>query len=149
MRPRCLMSKGFGGVHDEDVISHIRKGIKFALDTGAFFPYFISRVNGSTYPLAPYYSKKFLTIYEKAEFFSRRPPEDVTPDDVNDFLTREQHLKDMRNFLNQQVNYFDFEEIDNINTIYFDYGEIPKDAQSDSCFADSWQDFDNFDNSSS
>lgn len=149
LRPRILMSKGFGSPTDPDVVSHIAKGITFALDTNSFFPYFISRVNGSTYPLSPYFCKKLMRPFEKAIFFSRRPDELLTRDDINDFDKRQIQLYDMRKFLNEQVNYFDFDEIDNINTTYYDYGEIPKDAQSNSCFADCWQDFDNFDNSTS
>ena len=88
-RPRCLMSKGFGSAADSDVISHINKGIDFALNTSdAFYPYFINRINGSTYPLAPYYSKKFLTASQQLVFISRRPDDYMTMYDIDDFDKR-------------------------------------------------------------
>lgn len=67
-RPRVLLSKGFGSPADPDVVSHIRNGIQFALQSPtAFYAYYISRRNGATYPLAPYYSKRFLTVKDRFE----------------------------------------------------------------------------------
>lgn len=74
IKPRRLMSKGFGSPSDPDVISHINKGINIALqDQTALYPYFISPVNGKTFPLSPYYSKKFLTFDDMCVFNSRKP----------------------------------------------------------------------------
>ncbi len=146
LRPRCLLSKGFGGLSDSDVYAYLSKGVKFSVDTNMMYPCFISRVSGATYPLAPYYSRKLLTPKLKALFRSRCPEDELTQDDINDFDKAQIHLDEMRKFLSSQATYIDFDDIDNINSIYYDYGQIPTDAQSDSCFADCWQDFDNTDN---
>lgn len=145
LRPRILMSKGFGSPSDPDVRNHLLNGIQFSLDSGSFFPFYISRINGSTYPLSPYYAKKLLDIKSRVIFKLRCPSLDMTEDDVIDFDRAQLRLANMRTFLNSQVNYFDLEDINNINSIYFDYGKIPTDALSDSCFADSWKDFDDSD----
>lgn len=81
IRPRRLMSKGFGCPSDPKVIEHINKGINISLyDPVAMFPYFISPVNGNTFPLAPYYSTKFLQMEDLAVFNSRKPV--LTDDDM-------------------------------------------------------------------
>lgn len=74
IRPKRLLSKGFGSPEDPCVIEHINKGIEFSLnDPKAIYPYFISPVNGSTFPLSPYFSKKFLRLDDLLVFNSRKP----------------------------------------------------------------------------
>lgn len=140
-RPRCLMSKGFGSPRDPLVAAHICKGINFALaDTKAFFPYYISRINGSTYPLSPFYSKKFLTPDAQLVFCSRRPDDILTIYDIDDFDKRQIHLDAMRSYLLSQSSAFDYDDIDDINTDNLLPYECSRNSQSDSDFADCWQD---------
>lgn len=86
IKPKRLISKGFGSAfdtycneclvspQDPKVIEHLNKGIKLALeDSDALFPYFISPVNGQTFPLAPYFSKRLLSVPEQIVFNSRKP----------------------------------------------------------------------------
>lgn len=140
-RPRLLLSKGFGSPDDPDVISHIVKGINFALgQNDAFFPYYISRQNGSTYPLSPYYSKRFLTIDSQLVFCSRRPEYDLTVLDFDDFAKAESNLAQVRSYLKSRSNEIDFDDIDKIND--FENGkfyEVPKLVED---FADCWKDSD-------
>lgn len=73
LRPRRLISKNFGSIRDPKVVEHINKGIHLSLcDSNALFPYFISPVNGKTFPLSPYYSQRFLTIPQLELFNSRK-----------------------------------------------------------------------------
>lgn len=143
-RPRLLLSKGFGSPDDPDVISHIVNGINFALSQNdAFFPYYISCQNGSTYPLSPYYSKKFLTIDSQLVFASRRPERFLTALDFDDFDKRELNLAQVRTFLKSRCNEIDFDDIDNINS--FENGDYYKIPELDEVFADCWKDFVDFD----
>ena len=141
-RPRCLMSKFFGSPDDVDVKNHIRNGINFSLDIHtALFPYYVSKQNGSTYPLAPYYAKKFLTISDKIEFVARRPEfRDYDESDVLDFDRREEHLNQIKSFLSNQQLAVDYDDIDNINSNILPYGYDFKFNFSAEDFADCWED---------
>lgn len=146
LRPRLLMSKGFGSFTDPDVVAHLTKGIKMALDTpSAMYPYFISRVDGSTFPLSPYYAKKYLTPDSMLIFRSRRPDTDeLTRIDVDDFDKSVDKFKSIQSYLNSITTEFDL-DMDNTNTQYFDYGKIDPTVNTDKVFADSWKDFVDFD----
>lgn len=74
LHPKIIMSKGFGDPLNEKVITHIRKGIDFAIDDPmALYPYFLSPVNGTTFPLAPYYRSRYLMIRDLEVFNARKP----------------------------------------------------------------------------
>lgn len=74
IRPRRLMSKGFGSPDSQKVADHINKGIALAIsDHSAKYPYFISPVDGSTYPLAPYYASRYMRLDDLEVFNSRNP----------------------------------------------------------------------------
>lgn len=113
LRPRVLMSKGFGSPDSPNVQAHIFKGISMAVDDpSAFYPYYFSRVNGKCFPLAPYYSKRFIKPDVQLVFVLRRPQED---DDIDDKIKRVQRFESMLGFLHSQVSEFDYAEIDDIN----------------------------------
>lgn len=142
-RPRLLLSKGFGSPDDSDVRNHIKKGIDFAIaQPGNRFPFFISLQNGSTYPLSPYYSKKFLTIQDKIEFSLRCRDfeDDLSISDIDKFDKREVQLSQMRSFLKSRILEFDLDEITSINE--FENGKFYEVPKLDKEFASSWQDFD-------
>lgn len=139
-RPRLLMSKGFGSPDDPDVIKHISYGIQFALSNlSAFFPYYVSRQNGSTYPLAPYYSRRFLTIDDLLIFRSRQPDKLLSDDDLHKFDVGQERLAKHRHFLSSQSLEFTFDDIDNINS--FTYGNIQQNSRVAEEFATDWSDF--------
>lgn len=73
LKPRICISKDFGDYKNPLVISHIRKGIEAAKYANSTFPYFINPVNGSTFPLARVYQKRFLTLSDKLSFFMNMP----------------------------------------------------------------------------
>lgn len=70
LRPRCCCSKSWGFPKgDLDIAVHIRKGIDLAKQSESLFPFFINPVSGQTFPLAPYYQRKFLTVNDKEYFY--------------------------------------------------------------------------------
>ena len=139
-RPRLLLSKFFGSPYDPDVASHIRKGIHYSVsDSSAFFPYYLSKQNGTTYPLAPYYSKRFLDVDSAIILRSRIPESYLTEDDFHRFDVGEERLSKQRKFLNAQSPEYEFDDIDNINL--FEYGILKTPLAMDNEFADSWKDF--------
>lgn len=80
-KPRCNISKGFGDWKNPLVKAHIRRGIEASVSNAEFtFPLFINPVTGTTFPLAPYYRRKFLTIREQEIFYQRNPDRDSLDD---------------------------------------------------------------------
>lgn len=144
-RPRILLSKGFGDPTNPLVESHILKGINFALaDVNAFFPYYISRQNGSTFPLAPYYRRRFLTIDSEYEFAMRRPEtDDFTleyEDKLDDIAKRDFNLGLIKSYLNGQCLLSDFTDMNDINDIIIDYyGEDSRITSRGEEFAPNWE----------
>lgn len=144
IKPRRLMSKGFGSPDDPDVINHILKGINSALlDISAMYPFFFSPVNGASFPLAPYYSKRFLTVDAACTFVSRRPSfldqEQLSFQQIEDKERKFQIIKD---FLSESHTLQD-DAMNNINNIQISnlYGILETADFSDQDFADCWQDF--------
>lgn len=118
LRPRRLISKGFGSFQDPKVIEHINKGIDLSLsEPSAMFPYFISPVTGDTFPLSPYYSKKFLTL-DDLEIFNQRKPTltvsdmmvDSTPElSVDERLHKQEQFDIVCDYLDNVNTYIDSE----------------------------------------
>ena len=98
--PKRLISKGFGSPYDPKVLEHLNKGINLSIaDCSALFPYFISPVNGATFPLSPYYSKKLLTFADLDIFNSRKSlltDYDAMVDTQKDVLLFEVVQKELR-----------------------------------------------------
>lgn len=141
------MSKGFGSPRDSKVIQHIQKGIRLALDdSSAFFPYFISPVNGNTFPLSPYYSKRFLRLEDLGVFQDRKPnltDYDSMIDSTPDLSPEERLLKQYKfdivsASLDERHTYFD----DDFNLENNFDGEIKDVPFLGSDFADNWQNSD-------
>lgn len=154
IRPRRLVSKGFGSPHDPAVLKHLNKGIDMSLQVSdAMYPYFISPVDGSTYPLAPYYSKKLLRLEDMIVFNSRKPTltdydmfVDTTPDlRPYEVADKEERFKKVCEHLESRHTYEDDEmnEINYMNNLAVAqlYGNYYKVALLDEEFTDSWQDF--------
>lgn len=100
LRPKCLVSKKWGDPDSETVRKHVRSGIDRALqDADAPFPYFINPSTGQTFPLAPFYKKRFLKIEDALSFFYKQKDDYGTGDnfrvgpDVDPLVERQ---KDMR-----------------------------------------------------
>lgn len=147
-KPRCLFSKGFGSSDDPKVRHHIYNGIDFSLaDSKALFPYYISVQNGSTYPLCPYYRKKFLDVDSSIVFRDRcaNAPDKDAFSLVDDFEKRNLSMNLAKSYLNSQSLLIDFDDIDGINSQFIndlsDYGKNNKNSYMASISPDSWEDF--------
>lgn len=150
-KPRCLLSKGFGlinGTYDQKslvpdplISDHIKSGIQFSLDDRtALFPYFVSKQNGSTYPLAPYYSRRFVTPEHMIEFVSRRPEiRELLPEDLEHFDKMQNKFELVKSFLRSQNLSFD-NDMNDINKI-FDHGQTIPVVDLSQDFAGCWEDF--------
>lgn len=85
MRPKALISKGFGvgrfhGYRQKklrifpNVRNHIRKGIDHSLaNSECLYPIFINPVSGQTFPLSPYYRRRFMTLDDAYVFLNVIP----------------------------------------------------------------------------
>lgn len=72
VKPRYLMSKGFGNIHSQKVIDHINNGIRLSVDDpSCLYPIFISPYTGQHFPLCPYFRKKFLSAHDALIFKQR------------------------------------------------------------------------------
>lgn len=72
VKPHKLMSKGFGNPYSPAVVSHIRNCIDWSISNkDNFFPLYFSPFSGKSFPLAPYYRKKFMTMEESLIFKNR------------------------------------------------------------------------------
>lgn len=72
VRPRTLWSKGFGDPFNSEVASHIIDGINRSLTAGQILPCFFNPNSGQSFPLSPYYQKKFLWTEAALEFKRRQ-----------------------------------------------------------------------------
>lgn len=69
LKPKCCPSKCWGNPDSENTKRHIRKGIELAKESQSEFPFFINPVSGQTFPLSPFYQKRFYTLQDKFHFF--------------------------------------------------------------------------------
>lgn len=151
LRPRRLISKGFGSPYDDRVVQHINKGIQLSLhDQSALYPYFISPVNGNTFPLSPYYSKKFMTLDDLYVFNSRKMSltdydmmlESNKPLSLQELQQKESIFSAVCNSLDSRTLIVDDDfSLSNLYT----YGECKQISKLCEDFAGCWQglDFDN------
>lgn len=78
LKPRCNISKGFGNPTSKKVKDHIRRGIDHSVESDELlYPIFINPVTGSTFPLSPYYRRKFLTVDDMYRFLAKNKDSDI------------------------------------------------------------------------
>ena len=136
------MSKFFGSPEDPKVQDHIIKGIYDALkDSSQMFPFFISPVNGATFPLSPYYQKRFLDSDSAYQFALRRPSFlDQLQLSFQQIEDKENKFNSVKQFLDSKHTYVD-DEMNSFNLNFIDCGILETTSLSDQDFADSWSDF--------
>lgn len=78
-RPKALISKGWGlpttksGEFDPKISHHIRKGIEHSQrNNEMLYSVFINPSTGQTFPLAPYYRKRFESVNDVLTYFYRK-----------------------------------------------------------------------------
>ena len=130
-RPRVLLSKGFGSPDDESVKAYIKRCINLSLSSPNIpLPMFFSRQNGSTYPLAQYYKRRFLTVDDAYVFAQRRPEFDVNNFeqmvDIDKFDKEQIKFNLVKSFLHGNIQDFDLEDMIELNDEIFDYYETKR-----------------------
>lgn len=148
LKPRACISKGWGDPDNPAVINHIRKGIDISKESNAEFPWYISPTVGNTFPLSPFYQRRFLTMEDKLHYFffsnnqisddGMKPNEDYNPD-MNHYQTK--RLERVRKLINNRLitkdNCYDFEELKNMA-----YDELEDNSSSlNPCYDDWTNDF--------
>lgn len=123
-RTRVYWSHGFGSPYDPGVMNHIRKGVDFSLKSGMMYPCYISRYDGSTYPLAPYYRIRSLTIDDQLIFRSRQPEYDDEPDLHRITESELRHARNV-NYLASRVSLWDL-DMDDMNLDVIDPSYLDK-----------------------
>lgn len=124
LRPKALISKSWGDPTNPLVKRHIRKGIDtFLKDSNYPYPCFINPVTGQTFPLAPFYRHKFLTLDDAFVIFSKskdrigddnfrvKPELFEQVDPVQDYRQRTLRLSKIRKTLNDREK-DEFSDID-------------------------------------
>lgn len=69
LKPRACVSKGWGDPKNPEVARYIRKGIDLSKESKAEFAWYISPTVGNTFPLSPFYQRRFLTMEDKLHYF--------------------------------------------------------------------------------
>lgn len=103
VRPRTLWSKGFGDPLNPEVASYIIDGINRSLSAEQILPCYFNPNSGQSFPLSPYYQKKFLWTDAALEFKRRQQNSekrilDIYESQLSDLmLKRKQDLINYRN----------------------------------------------------
>lgn len=147
-KPRCCVSKGFGSYSNPAVKKHIRKGIESAIACKSPFPYFINPISGQTFPLAPTFKKRFLTLKDAFIFasFSEYSDGYHETDEVSEMKHQvsANRLKKVRKQINSRLTTNDFindSEIENPSEEVLE--EFYCSADCSTSLPDDWQsDFD-------
>lgn len=140
LKPRCCISKGFGNYQSDEVKKHIRQGIELAKISKSEFPFFINPHSGQTFPLAPTFKRRFLTLEDQEFFFSLSEYSDGYKEtdqvSVMQHHVKDVKLKNIRHNINSRLTSNDFlnEDISNISPEELEKG-------SDSPFRFSSDDF--------
>lgn len=82
VKPRLLMSKGFGDINNPKSIEYVKSCINTSLDDKHDYPVFINPSSGQEFPLAPYLRRKFLTFEQAYFFYERSCAEPLTSPEV-------------------------------------------------------------------
>ena len=79
IKPRCVQSHNWGDPSNPAVKEHIRKGIDFGIENAKEYNYsvFINPVTGQTFPLAPYFRKKFETLDDVLTRYYQQDPNKI------------------------------------------------------------------------
>lgn len=151
LRPRANISKGFGSPYDPKVIDYIKKCLSYSVsDSSLSFPVYINPFSGQTFPLSPYYRRKFMTIDDMEVFFQRNPNRDTIEDnyleidykDPREVIAKEIIVNDIRRSVRLREQNESFINEDTNNTIKefsFQALEVPDNPRP--------QSFDDFDGS--
>lgn len=154
VRPRFLYSKGFGNPHSEHVkeyiIDCIERGIR---NTDFPYPCYFSPTTGQSFPLSPYYRRRFVSFENELIFKERMlqlSPTGVAGDkELDEFPDLVKRKFDRFEVVKQQIASRDFDnnmlfhDPDfNINTFLANYGHniYFENSSEDFDISDFWED---------
>lgn len=152
IRPKALVSKKWGNPDSDKVQKHVRKGIDFALVSSDHeFPVFFNPTTGQTFPLAPFYKRRFYSVQDEISMFYKakedfgtndafRPREDprVTTDPIEDYKRRTTHFKNVQSQINSRYE-------DEFNEPEPQFYQLDKDSDSTDSVYRAIDDFLDFD----
>lgn len=155
IRPRMLFSKGFGNPCSPLVVEHIQRGIRIALDDpAALYPYYFNVKDGSTWPLSPYYRRRFLSVDDELLFRSRGDSadgdfgdrvtldnNDLTSYEISQAFARQVKTNKLISSRDDDGNFFDYLDLENnVNFIdsIVDYGNECKQNLLSDLVPDCW-----------
>lgn len=125
LKPKFLISKGFGNPSSFSVKSHIIKGIEFGINSTTYdFPIYLNPITSQTFPLCPYYKQKFLSLLHSYGFLYKQDsilsdgsfiPDEYDPDQIDKCLSS---FKKTQSLINDRDNFIDF--IDSYDSNDFD-----------------------------
>lgn len=151
-KPKCLMSKGFGNPKSKKVKEHIRSGIEHSLQNKDLeYPIYVNPISGQTFPLAPYYRKKFMTLDDAYVFFSRNKDSSIDNfmfiDEYDPQEVYQKELQALKTFsqVNARNNSDSFiHENDNYDDFQFLYEELEDTSNLPSWNHDDFSDNEDF-----
>lgn len=151
LRHKSLSSHFLGDIHNPVVIDYINFCIKFSYDNNLPFPCFINPNTGQTFPLAPYFRRRFVTVQTALAFRDKhsqlyyddsgcRLSVDVDVQKVKNQYTKFQHVLKIINARDIHAD-FNFDKIE--TNSFLDYGDFEENLQLPYFTSDDWQsDFD-------
>lgn len=76
IKPKCVQSHNWGDPDNPQVKEHIRKGIESSLSSDSEYNYsvFINPITGQTFPLSPYFRRKFETLDDVLTRYYQQDP---------------------------------------------------------------------------
>lgn len=134
VRPRFLLSKGFGNPKSPKVEKHIRDSIQFSIDTHTPYPVFVNPISSTSSPLCPYYRNKFMTIEDFWNFHYLQSPDIIDNVIPTTSVTHEEYTRNVQSFdkirgiVDSKDTYFNDEEFDYLDDFLRfteDYIDVP------------------------
>lgn len=147
VRPRFLYSKGFGNPSSPDVQKWIIDGINRGINETDFpYPCYYSPTTGQSFPLSPYYRKKFLS-FDQELIFKQRCLDlsatgiigDMDFDEFADVKVRKlEKFKKVKSLIDKRDCSVDIDDFPQDNITDFIYGDIQESVFLPDEFANGW-----------
>ena len=100
-KPKMIYSKGFGNVLSNKVIDKIYSDISFSLDNKSPYPLYFDEISGNSFPLSPYYRKRFVDVDTAIEFLKN------STDSLSDYSRVLDFEEDVDLYFKKAFKYYD------------------------------------------
>lgn len=145
VKPRTLWSKFFGDPKNPKVAEYITDCINRSLTAGEVLPCFFNPVSGQSFPMSPYYQKKFLWHDAAIEFKLRQLNSERLLPDIYETKLKDIILKrtqDLIRYRSEDPSQFLYDDFDSNNSIIYNFkhehGNIEIPALLDDFALDEW-----------